>query len=112
MGRYLVRRKGKLCEISLRPGEMIFIQPHCAMEPHPEAKYRSLGIVFASQLTRFLIAEKNGSGQRKSLSSIYFQSSLSATLDSTEKIFWKRSVGRPPGNRTTFIYETWWRHFW
>ena len=56
--RYQIQRNGVLAEVHLRRGEVIYVPAGCVMEPHPQAQYVSLGIVFHPQLTRFLLAKK------------------------------------------------------
>ncbi len=56
--RYLILQNGVQSEIRLNRGEAIYVLPGCIMEPHPEGKYLSLGIVFHHELTRFLFAKK------------------------------------------------------
>jgi AraC-like DNA-binding protein len=56
--RYLVRHNGLLGSVALSRGEVVFVAPNCAMDPHPKGSYLSLGIVFHPQLTRFLLAKK------------------------------------------------------
>lgn len=62
--RYQIRESGKKQSVSLARGEIIFVAPHCMMDPHPRGSYLSLGIVYHSQLTRFLLAKKTRSAQR------------------------------------------------
>ena len=57
--KYWVMREGKLEELTLRRGEAVFVAARGMMEPHPEGRYLALGVVFANDLTRFLLARKH-----------------------------------------------------
>lgn len=57
-GRYLIRRGSQMTECAVRIGEVIYVAPRCVMDPVPGASYLSLGLVFAGEMTRFLVGRK------------------------------------------------------
>ncbi len=56
--KYTVVREGRWSAVTLQRGEVIVTAPGCVMEPHEEARYLALGIVFTPEMTRFLLARK------------------------------------------------------
>lgn len=58
VGSYVVRRGNQLTEVIVKPGEIIYAAPRCLMESTPNARYLSLGVVYSTELTRFLLGRK------------------------------------------------------
>lgn len=56
--KYAVVRDGKWSAVELKRGEVIVTLPDCVMEPHADASYLALGIVFTPEMTRYLLARK------------------------------------------------------
>lgn len=57
-GSYRILRNGVLTTVVLRKGDVIVVSPGCLMASHPEARYLSFGLVFSSEMTRFLLAKR------------------------------------------------------
>lgn len=55
---YTVVRNGEWSTVTLKKGEVIATLPDCVMEPHADASYTALGIVFTPEMTRYLLAKK------------------------------------------------------
>lgn len=55
--RYDIRRGSGTVEITVRPGEILYMLPDCGMMPTRGSSYQSLGILFHPDFTRFLLGE-------------------------------------------------------
>ncbi len=64
---YRVKRDGAAAECWLRPGEAIFLLPHCLSTPLPPARYESLGLVFHPGFVQCLHARQRRSGGHRIL---------------------------------------------
>ncbi len=102
-GRYLIQRESQTAEIKLQRGDMIFVAPHCAMEPHPEARYRALGLVFAPQLTRFLVSEKTAPVGKPPVHRFIFSHHSPSIPDLDGKNFLD-AIGRAMGKKPDDLY--------
>lgn len=57
-GSYRIIRNGVLTTVVLQKGDAIVASEGCIMASHPEARYLSFGLVFSSEMTRFLLAKR------------------------------------------------------
>ncbi|MBE7466665.1 MAG: helix-turn-helix transcriptional regulator [Planctomycetes bacterium] len=64
---YRVKRDGAAAECWLRPGQAIFLLPHCLSTPLPPARYESLGLVFHPGFVQCLHARQRRSGGHRIL---------------------------------------------
>jgi AraC-like DNA-binding protein len=86
--KYQIMQDGRLSVVTLRRGEAIVVAPHCVMEPHADGDYLALGVVFAGELTRFLLARKKrggGKGAHRFLLAHHSQ----ATMDHELRFFFE-----------------------
>lgn len=95
---YSVMRAGTLEKITLKRGEAIAVAPDCVMEPHPDGRYLALGMVFTSEMTRFLVAKKT-LGRAKGSHRFLLAHHSASTMDEDIRHFFEmlfRPSGRPP----------------